>query len=78
MVYLKSDCEICDKQYDEIALLRKEGFSANIIAWTPLIEPWHASHPVVVLIDNRRGRSVVVAVWTRLVSAEEIRQAINR
>jgi len=71
LVVWLSNNEVCNRQYDEIAKLRKKGFSANVYMVETKRPPRHIlSTPTVVLIDNRRG--VVVAIWRRFVTAEEI------
>lgn len=77
LVVWLNDSEECDRQYDEIAKLRKLGFSANVYVVGKRKPPRHiVSFPTIVLIDNRRD-SVCVAVWRKFVTAEEILDALH-
>lgn len=77
VVWLRKNCEICDKQYDEIAKLRKLGFSANVyMVHGPKTPPPHIMNfPTVILIDNRKG--IVVSIWPKFVTADEIQAALK-
>ena len=79
LVVWLNDSEECDRQYEEIAELRKKGFSANVyVVGGPKRKPRHVtSFPHIVLIHNRPGGSVCVAYWGRFVTAEEILDALR-
>ena len=79
LVVWLDDSEECDRQYEEIAELRKKGFSANVyVVGGPKRKPRHVtSFPHIVLIHNRPGGGVCVAYWGRFVTAEEILDALH-
>ena len=74
VVWLHPDCDVCDRQYEEIAKLRKLGFSANVyMLGGPTAPPEHInSFPTVVLIYNRGPRGFVLGIWREFVTADQI------
>jgi hypothetical protein len=72
LVVWLDDSEESARQYDEIAKLRKLGFSANVyVVGGPKKPPRHVTNfPTVILIDNRKG---TIVVWSHFVDANTIR-----
>jgi len=70
--------EESNRQYDEIAKLRKLGFSANVyVVGGPKRPPRHiVNFPTVILIDNSHRGGIYV--WLHFVSATTIQHTANK